>query len=157
MTSPSARRISLANSPGARQGWRVIQDDAPPSSRVDRNEDIVLHEAMLVRAMLTGDVLTLERLLDERLLFTGPTGIVFGKEDDLTVHRSGAQRMTRIEVVSMQIVRHGTVAIVTARTRLAGVFEGKAFEGVYAYSRTWVQQDEGWRVVAGHVAAVTES
>ena len=138
------------------QGWRVTNEEPAPSSRLDRNDDIAAVEAELARAMLVGDVGSLDRLLDERLLFTGPTGIVFGKQDDLAVHRSGAQRMTRLEVESMQIVRHGPVAIVTARTRLAGVFEGKSFEGLYAYSRTWLAGERGWRVVAGHVSAIVE-
>ena len=134
-----------------------MPDDAPPSSRLDLNEEILLVEAQLSRAQLRGDVAMLDRLLDERLLFVGPNGVVATKHDDLANHRSGAQRMTRVEPETPQIVRHGPVAVVAVRVRLAGVFHGEAFEGVYAYTRTWLRQDAGWRVVAGQVTAVADA
>lgn len=131
-----------------------MHDDAPLSGRVEMNDEIVEAEAQLMRAQLTGDAVALDRLLHERLLFVGPSGVVATKQDDLANHRSGAQRMTRVEPETPQIVRHGAVAVVAVRVRLAGVFHGEAFEGVYAYSRTWLRQEEGWRVVAGQVTAV---
>ena len=121
------------------------------------NDEILAVEALLMRAQLMGDAVALDRLLHERLLFVGPDGVVATKQDDLAHHRSGAQRMTRVEPETPQIVRHGPVAVVAVRVRLAGVFHGEAFEGVYAYSRTWLRQDSGWRVVAGHVTAIADA
>ncbi|RYE88561.1 MAG: nuclear transport factor 2 family protein, partial [Myxococcales bacterium] len=58
----------------------MMHDDAPPSSRVDLNDEIAAVEALLMRAQLLGDVVALDRLIDERLLFVGPDGVVATKQ-----------------------------------------------------------------------------
>ena len=118
------------------------------------DDSLRAREAALRRAQLTGDAATLERLVDDALVFTGPDGAVYGKADDLAAHRQGWVRITRLEPSEERVQRFGTVAVVSVRMEMAGTFKGAPFAGPFRYTRVWCERAEGWRVVAGHVSAV---
>ncbi|MEP6834132.1 MAG: nuclear transport factor 2 family protein [Gemmatimonas sp.] len=117
-------------------------------------ETIQQLEDELREAQLSGDVIALDRLIDDVLLFTGPDGSLATKADDLALHRSGAVRFTKHEPTDRQWqVVTPDVVVVALRTHLAGFVHGHAFEGDYCYTRVWARRDDGWRIVAGHVSA----
>lgn len=51
-------------------------------------------EERLRQAMLNSDVLTLDELIAEDLLFTMHTGLLINKQADLEAYRSGRQKLT---------------------------------------------------------------
>ena len=111
-------------------------------------------EDALRRAQLAGDVATLDRLVDDALVFTGPDGLVYGKADDLEAHREGWVRIARLEPSEERVLRFGPVAVITVRMEMAGSFKGMPFAGPFRYTRVWREGPDGWRIVAGHVSAV---
>ncbi|MDQ6689332.1 MAG: nuclear transport factor 2 family protein [Gemmatimonadota bacterium] len=112
-------------------------------------------EAALRQAQLASDVRELARLVDDALVFTGPNGAVYSKQDDpLDAHRGGLVRINRLEPSEELIQRFGHVAVVSVRMEMSGTFEGQAFSGPFRYTRVWRAQGDSWRVVAGHVSAV---
>ena len=111
-------------------------------------------EAALRQAQLASDVRALDRLVDDALVFTGPDGAVYGKQDDLDAHRRGLIRITRLEPSEERIQRFGHIAVVSVRMEMSGTFQGAAFAGPFRYTRVWRAHREGWRIVAGHVSAV---
>ena len=113
-------------------------------------------EAALRRAQLSGDVEALARLVDEELVFTGPDGLLYGRDDDLRAHREGWVRITCLEPGEERVQRFGGTAVVSVRMEMAGTFRGESFAGPFRYTRVWCERPEGWRVVAGHVSAVQE-
>lgn len=118
-------------------------------------DDIAQREAELRRAQLAGDVAALDRLIDDELIFTGPNGALFGKQDDLNAHRAGDIRITRLDPSEERLQRHGPdVAVVIVRMEMAGTFFGQPFGGSFRYTRVWRRRADGWRIVAGHVSAV---
>ena len=111
-------------------------------------------EADLRRAQLASDVGELDRLVDEALVFIGPNGAVYGKNDDLDAHRRGLIRITRLEPSEERVRLFGHIAVVSVRMEMSGTFEGVAFAGPFRYTRVWRAVGDGWRIVAGHVSAV---
>jgi Domain of unknown function (DUF4440) len=111
-------------------------------------------EDRLRAAMLAGNVAELDELIDDRLLFIGPDSGVYRKEDDLALHRSGQETLTRVDLQDVQIESHGSTAVTVVLVDMAGVFKGQAFAGKYRYIRTWLRSSDGWRVIAGSVCAV---
>ena len=111
-------------------------------------------EAALRQAQLTSNVQELDRLVDDALVFTGPNGAVYGKQDDLDAHRRGVIRITRLEPSEERIQRFGHIAVVSVRMEMSGTFEGAPFAGPFRYTRVWRAHENGWRIVAGHVSAV---
>jgi hypothetical protein len=117
-------------------------------------DEIRQMEDRLRTAMLTSNVAELDELIDERLLFIGPDSGVYRKEDDLELHRSGKEVLTRMDLKDIQVEFHVHTAVVTVLTDMAGVFMGHPFEGRYRYIRTWIHANNVWRVVAGSVCVV---
>ncbi|MDF2816364.1 MAG: hypothetical protein K0S73_304 [Stenotrophomonas rhizophila] len=116
--------------------------------------EIRQHEEALRVAMLTSDVEALESLIADDLIFVGPSGDVFHKQDDLALHRSGRQKLTLAEWRSVEISSHGQAAVTSVTAELAGTFDGAAFAGHFRYSRFWVKTASGWQVLGGSVIAL---
>jgi ketosteroid isomerase-like protein len=118
--------------------------------------EIVQLEAELRAAQLAADVATLDRLIDDDLLFTGPDGQLGTKMQDLEAHRSGAVRFRAHNPQELRVRRVGeNVAITALRTQLAVEVAGHVVEGTYRYTRVWARASGGsWRVTGGHVSAV---
>jgi ketosteroid isomerase-like protein len=119
--------------------------------------EIVALEEQLRAAQLAADVDALDRLIAEPLLFTGPDGQLGSKAQDLESHRSGAVRFHAHEPEELHIRRVGVdVAVSALRARLAVEVGGTIIRGTYRYTRVWARElGEPWRVVGGHVSAVT--
>lgn len=114
---------------------------------------VLAAELALRQAQLAGDVDALERLIDDGLAFTGPDGLIYGKDDDLEAHRSGAIRITRLVPSEEHVQDFGAIVVISVRMQMEGSFQGVPFAGPFRYTRVWRLTD-AWRVVAGHVSAV---
>jgi hypothetical protein len=113
-------------------------------------------ERRLQAAQLAADADTLDRLLDDRLVFTGPDGRLYTKQDDLEIQRGGRQRLTRVDAEEVTALVDGSVGVTWFLGTVAGVFLGEEFSQRVRYTRTWVRSDEhGWRVLAAHVSPAT--
>jgi len=128
-----------------------VTDDAPVELS---DASLRACEAALRQAQLASDVAVLDQLVDDALIFTGPDGAVYGKQDDLDAHRRGMVRITRLEPSEERIQRFGSIAVVSVRMEMSGTFQGATFAGPFRYTRVWCARPEGWRIVAGHVSAV---
>lgn len=117
-------------------------------------DDLIAREALLRRAQLASDVDVLREVIDDGLVFTGPDGQPYGKQDDLDAHARGEIRLTRCEPSDERVQRFGDVAVISVRMDMAGTFRGQPFAGPFRYTRVWRRQGGTWRVVAGHVSAV---
>jgi hypothetical protein len=113
-------------------------------------------ETRLRMAMLNSDIEALDRLIDDRLLFVGPDGGIYSKQDDLELHRTGATRITRIDVHDMSLEAHASTVVATVVAAMAGSFKGQAFAGRCRYLRVWLQCAQGWRIVGGSVCALAD-
>lgn len=119
----------------------------------DATEALRSAERALQRAQLAGDADTLDALLDDRLVFTGPDGALYSKQDDLDLQRSGGQTMNRVEEEELAVLVDGTTGVTWFLGTLAGVFKGEPFVARVRYTRTWTQDDAGrWRLIAAHVS-----
>ena len=120
------------------------------------DDEIVGCEAEMRAAQLNADMATLERLIADDLLFTGPTGELGTKAKDLELHRSGAVRFRSHEPEELRIRRVGReVAVASLRARLVVEVQGNLVSGTYRYTRVWARENgTAGRVVGGHVSAV---
>jgi len=124
-----------------------------------RDDDLAEVEALraaerrLQRAQLASDVTALDRLIDDRLVFTGPDGRLYSKQDDLRVHRSGRQSMTRVDEEDLAVLVVGGTGVTWFLGTLEGTLAGEPFVARVRYTRTWIlDENAGWRLIAAHVS-----
>jgi hypothetical protein len=106
----------------------------------------------LQAAQLAADADALDQILDDRLVFTGPDGSLYSKQDDLQLQRSGWQRLTEVAEEELIALVVGDTGVTWFRGRLAGRFKGEEFEAHVRYTRTWINTAAGWRLLAAHVS-----
>ena len=114
-------------------------------------------ETALRNAQLAGDIEALDKLLDDKLVFTGPDGLLYGKSDDLDAYRAGMVRIDKLEPSEERVQDFGSIVVVSVRMEMSGSFQGADFAGPFRYTRIWQKQDGGWRIVAGHVSGIAVS
>jgi hypothetical protein len=118
-----------------------------------RTEDLRRAERRLQAAQLASDVPALERLLDDRLVFTGPDGNHYTKADDLQAHGSGEQSMTRVSEEDLTVLVDGSTGITWFLGTVEGALAGTRFSARVRYTRTWIHDGRDWRLVAAHVSS----
>jgi len=118
------------------------------------DDEILACETELRNAQLRGDVTALDRLLDDRLLFTNIGGTLASKSDDLSLHRSGRLRITRMDPSDRQFLHLGDTSVVSVRMMAEAVMDGVPMAATLRYTRIWHRQPGGWRLAAGHMSTV---
>ncbi|MFZ0118997.1 MAG: nuclear transport factor 2 family protein [Pseudonocardiaceae bacterium] len=113
-------------------------------------------ERRLQAAQLAGDIAALDQLLDDRVLFTfEPDGKCYTKQDDLQLHRSRGQVLTKVTEEDLTVLVEGRTGVTWFLGALGGTFAGTPFAARLRYTRTWIYDDgHGWRVVAAHASFV---
>ncbi len=112
-------------------------------------------ERRLQAAQLASDVPALDDLLDDRLVFTGPDGALYTKQDDLRVHRTRTQVIDTLHEEDLSVLVAGDTGITWFLGRLHGSIDGTPFEARMRYTRTWVHDAaRGWRIIAAHASFV---
>jgi uncharacterized protein (TIGR02246 family) len=113
-------------------------------------QEIEALEERLRLAELGPDPSVFEELLADDAILVGPDGRpFFAKQKVVEAHRPGkGPKFTRVDIAEMQIVDHGSVAVVTC----TGTFEGPQGTRSLKFLRVWMRKDARWRIIAGSVA-----
>jgi ketosteroid isomerase-like protein len=110
-------------------------------------------ERELQSAMRAGDVGAPDRLIDDRVVATGPDGRQFTKVQDLEAHRSRTLAIQDLTEEELSIVVAGDTGVTVVLLALTGTHQGEEFAARLRYTRTWVRYgDDRWRVLAAHVS-----
>lgn len=118
-------------------------------------EEIIKLEEELRLAMLASDVEKLDELISDSLMFIAPNGIVATKQMDLDIHRSGAQKMTKLTPSEQKIQFFDNCAIVTVKMEVEGIIGESHISRDYRYTRTWAKINNKWQIIAGAVVAIS--
>jgi len=120
--------------------------------------EVVELETRLRDAQLAADVVALDTLIADDLLFVGPDGRLATKRQDLEAHASGVVRFREHVPEELRVRRIGSdVAITSLRARLAVEVGKDLTRGTYRYIRVWARETNAqWRVVGGQVSAIPD-
>lgn len=112
-------------------------------------ETVVNAEIELLAAIKNSDVLVLDKILHDDLLFNLPTGQTITKEFDLNTYRSGKMKIDVLESSDQIISVIDDVAVISVTVLLKGIYDNHPFDGVFRYIRVWKQIGENLKVIAG--------
>lgn len=118
------------------------------------DDPILAVEDELRAAMLAGDVATLDRLIDDELMFVSHLGEVVGKAQDLEMHRSHRLRITSMTPSDRRIQRVGDTTVVSVRMHTTAIVDGTPVEQTFRYTRVWHHRADGWKIVSGGMVVV---
>ncbi|MBD1997038.1 nuclear transport factor 2 family protein [Leptolyngbya sp. FACHB-541] len=119
------------------------------------NRTIENLEEKLQQAMLTSNVAVLDELIADDLVWTMHTGFVSNKQSDLDAHRSGIFQFTKLEISDRQFHPYSSdCVVVTLKAEIGGVLNGQAFSETYRFTRVWMQRQNRWQIIAGHVSQI---
>src|SRR5690349_18080233 len=90
-------------------------------------------ERRLQLAVLAGDVVELDALLDDDVVYTGPDGAAVDKDGDLGAHRSGALQLQRFDTVSVASRVIGDTGVTFVEAHLGGAAGGQPFSAHLRY------------------------
>lgn len=122
---------------------------------INLTHQISLAEERLRQAMVASDCLALDELISADLIFTNHLGQVFGKQDDLNIHRNGVLKLHTLEPSEVRTQVTPYVAVVSVIMKVAGVFANVEFREVLRYTRVWQRSEPGgWQIIAGHSSRV---
>src|SRR5437763_10468630 len=108
-------------------------------------------------AYLNGEAEKIANFLTEDYTLTNSKGEISGRADDIADATSGKVHYTEFENYDMKVRLYGdSTAVVTGRTKLKGVYNGKTINKVVQFTDTLVKQNGRWRLAAGHVSAVPQ-
>lgn len=107
------------------------------------------NEKRLLAAIKNNDLVVLDELLHEHLLFMVPDGLIVTKALDLEAHGSGNMNIETISAIEEQVNIIGDTAVVTVIITLKGNIFNQPVAGRFRYIRTWKLFEDKWKIIAG--------
>lgn len=130
------------------------QEDLKVNTTQDEIELIELQQ-LLVKAWLTGDRATVERIIAADWTSTGPDGRTADRATVLAqVFETGVHMIRALKVDDVKARVFGDAAVVTGRTHGIGEFEGAGYDVIIRFTDMFVRREGRWQAVASH-ASVT--
>jgi ketosteroid isomerase-like protein len=153
----SIRRLATDDAEPAHHDQELGPERAPdPDPPVESHvESLRAAERQLQAAQLSSDVAVLSRLLDDSLLFTGPDGRLYTKDDDLRAHAEGVQSLTKLEEEDLRLTVAGQLGVTWFLGTVEATVDGQPLQARMRYTRIWRRDDTAsWRVIAAHASIV---
>jgi len=112
-------------------------------------EEITTLELALVDAIKTSDVIFIEKVLHDDLLFLAPNGQVVTKQLDLASHKRGEMTVNTLipKIEEINIIDDTAVSVTVYQT--SGTMLGSPIRGEFRYVRIWKLFPVGLKVIGG--------
>jgi ketosteroid isomerase-like protein len=132
----------------------ILAAGAPRRSPERDAAEVAALDTAYQAAVEQNDVATMDRILADDFVLVLGTGTVHDKAELLEEARSKSITWdVQREIDGSQKVRvWGDTAVVTAKLRVKGTRDGKAFDRTLWFSDTYVRAASGWRYVFGQAS-----
>jgi hypothetical protein len=120
-----------------------------PETNLIYKEQIISNEKNLLNAMKDNNVLKLDELVHEDLLFNIPNGQTITKSMDLETYRSGNMKISSILSREHEINLIGDNAVISVTVEMKGKYFDHILDGKYRFIRVWKLFNGKWKVIAG--------
>ena len=107
-------------------------------------------------AYVNGDVATLERILADDCSYVHPSGKVETKAELLAGFKAQDRKYKSIKRDDVVVRIYGNTAIVTGRNSISAEYLGKNYDVQNRFTRVYVKQAGGWRLVAHHGSNIAQ-
>ena len=106
-------------------------------------------ENKLVEGIKKSDIVFLDKVLHDDLLFLAPNGQLITKAIDLASHKAGEMTVEQLIPTIEEINIIGDTAVVVVVYDTKGTMLGTPIQGQFRYIRIWKQFPGGLKVIGG--------
>ncbi|MDF4583344.1 nuclear transport factor 2 family protein [Vibrio parahaemolyticus] len=117
-------------------------------------KEIIEAEEKLKTSMLNSDMIALQDLLSDDLVFVNHLGHRTSKKDDIALHGSGLLAIKSIQFHDLHAVPQKNVVLVYVNAEIKGSYNGAVANGEFAFSRVWTKQKGNWQVISAHSTVI---
>ena len=117
---------------------------------VDAEQSLNEAESEFLRAFRVNDIDGLDSILHADVEFVGPDGAIVDKNADMASHRAGDLEIESVDELSRRVQVIGGIGITRVKLHIKASVGGSPLDAVLMYSRTWLDQDDRWSIVAAH-------
>jgi ketosteroid isomerase-like protein len=121
---------------------------AEPTAQNDDASALIALEHTWVDALQKNDVKALTTILVKTYVDTDETGHQGDKAAVLGALKSGALKLSLIELSDMKPVIYGDAAVVTGASLQHGTYEGQPLAARIVFTDTFIRAGKTWKVVA---------
>jgi ketosteroid isomerase-like protein len=124
--------------------------NAPRASR-KKVDQIIRHvDQERIQAQIGADAAALDRIYADDFIGIGPSGVVRTKSQVIADFTSGNLRFQSITADDVRVRVYGNTAVETGRSTMIGQDGAKPVPRDNRFTRVWVKQQRGWRLVSNH-------
>jgi len=135
----------------------VLLNAMPRGERHEVRHEIDHLEDHWRDAILNRNIAAMDTLLASDYMAITANGTLESKEETLARMRSGAVRITSIDVTDRKVRFYGATALVTSRAEVSGTTPEGELKGAYRYTRVYVRDAGGiWRIVSFEASRIRE-
>ncbi len=114
-----------------------------------QEEQIKDCEKRLLEAIKINDIMVLDELLHDKLIFNIPTGQTITKMMDIENYRSGIMTIDKISMTDQLILTIDDISTVAVTVHLKAKYAGQLIDGKFRYLRVWKLFNNSWKIIAG--------
>ena len=117
---------------------------------VDVEQGLDDAESEFLQAFRTNDIDALDAILHADVEFVGPDGSILDKDADMASHRAGELKIESVDELSRRVQVIGGIGITRVKLHIKASVGASPLDAVLMYTRTWLNQDDRWLIVAAH-------
>lgn len=117
---------------------------------VDAERSLDEAESEFLRAFRANDIDGLDSILHADVEFVGPDGSIIDKDADMASHRAGDLDIESVDELCRRVQVVGGIGITRVKLHIKASVGGSPLDAVLMNSRTWLNQDDRWLIVAAH-------
>jgi len=100
------------------------------------------------RAMLTGNISTMDHMLADDYVGIEPDGMIESKNQTLAMWRDHIMRFQALDLSDLHVRIYGDTAVVTSKAHVEGVGPRGNMDGEYRYTRVYHRKAGQWQIVS---------
>ncbi len=119
-------------------------------------EDVLRRDEEMAKAVVAGDIRTLEDIYAEEYVYVGSDGRQNSRAERLAAFRTGALRYLSTNHTGTTVRVYGDTAVVQGRTHSSVVARGRQIKGDFQYVGIWVRRNGRWRIVLTQATRIAD-
>ena len=131
-------------------GFAQAQKNGAGQASDATTQALIDAENRWVDALVKSDVTALDAIFDDTYVDTDEHSQRGGKQDVLSVLKSGDLKLESIKLSDLQVHAYGDAAVVIGSAMQAGSFLGRPLASKIIFTDTFIKQNGKWRAVASH-------